>query len=59
MTHYFECVRNGNAAVKVDIAEAGRELGRFDARPWLADVLVPSAVVLTRRDKAVPPRWQR
>ena len=24
MTHYFECVRNGNAAVKVDIAEAGR-----------------------------------
>ena len=42
-----------------DIAEAGRQLGRFDARPWLADVLVPSAVVLTRRDKAVPPRWQR
>ena len=42
-----------------DIAEAGRELGRFDARPWLAEIDRPAAVVLTREDRAVPPRWQR
>ena len=42
-----------------DIAEAGRELGRFDARPWLGELDVPAAVVLTRDDHAVPPRWQR
>src|SRR3954453_11858440 len=28
-----------------DIAEAGRELGRFDSRPWLAGVDVPAAVI--------------
>ena len=42
-----------------DIAEAGRELGRFDARPWLREIRQPAAVVLTRDDHAVPPRWQR
>lgn len=42
-----------------DVAEAGRELGRFDSRPWLDSVNVPSAVVLTSRDTAVPPRKQR
>jgi pimeloyl-ACP methyl ester carboxylesterase len=43
-----------------DIAEAGRELGRFDSRPWLrAAVKAPAAVVLTTRDEAVPPRKQR
>lgn len=42
-----------------DIAEAGRELGRFDSRPWLGELRVPSAVVLTRKDQLVPPRWQR
>ena len=42
-----------------DLAEAGRELGRFDSRPWLASVDVPSAVVLTTRDTAVHPRKQR
>jgi 3-oxoadipate enol-lactonase len=42
-----------------DMAEAGRELGRFDSRPWLADVRVPTAVVLTSRDAAVPPYRQR
>jgi 3-oxoadipate enol-lactonase len=41
-----------------DIAEAGRELGRFDSRSWLGDVKVPSAVVLTSRDEAVPP-WKQ
>jgi len=42
-----------------DIAEAGRELGRFDSRPWLQPLDVPSAVVITTKDDAVPPRKQR
>ncbi|HEY1511492.1 MAG TPA: alpha/beta hydrolase [Solirubrobacteraceae bacterium] len=42
-----------------DLAEAGRELGRFDSRAWLGSVDVPSAVVLTSRDDAVAPRKQR
>ena len=42
-----------------DIAEAGRELGRFDSRPWAASVAAPVAVVLTTRDELVPPRKQR
>ena len=42
-----------------DIAEAGRELGRFDARPWVGAVDVPAAVIVTARDTGVPPRRQR
>jgi pimeloyl-ACP methyl ester carboxylesterase len=42
-----------------DIAEAGRELGRFDSRPWLGTVSVPAAMVLTSGDTAVPPTKQR
>jgi len=42
-----------------DIADAGRELGRFDSRPWLQSVKVPAAVVVTSRDSAVSPRKQR
>jgi 3-oxoadipate enol-lactonase len=42
-----------------DIAEAGRELGRFDSRPWLGSVAVPTAVVVTTRDELVPVRNQR
>src|SRR3954454_11834031 len=41
-----------------DIAEAGRELGRFDAPPWLGELHAPAAVVLTRKDNLVPPPWQ-
>jgi 3-oxoadipate enol-lactonase len=41
------------------IAEAGRELGRFDSRAWLAPLDVPAAVVLTSADDAVPPVKQR
>jgi hypothetical protein len=40
------------------IAEAGRELSRFDSRPWLAPLDVPAAMVLTSRDDAVPPAKQ-
>jgi pimeloyl-ACP methyl ester carboxylesterase len=42
-----------------DIAEAGRELGRFDSRPWLSSVALPTAVVVTTRDELVPVRNQR
>ena len=42
-----------------DLAEAGRELGRFDSRPWLGAVQVPTAVVITTRDEAVPVYKQR
>jgi pimeloyl-ACP methyl ester carboxylesterase len=42
-----------------DVAEAGRELGRFDSRPWLGSIEVPAAVVLTSRDTAVAPAKQR
>jgi 3-oxoadipate enol-lactonase len=41
-----------------DLAEAGRELGRFDSRTWIKQIRVPSAVVVTTRDSAVPPRKQ-
>jgi len=42
-----------------DIAEAGRELSRFDARGWVARVDVPAAVVITTRDKLVGVANQR
>jgi pimeloyl-ACP methyl ester carboxylesterase len=42
-----------------DIAEAGRELSRFDARGWLPTVDVPTAAVITLRDKLVPLDNQR
>lgn len=41
-----------------DLAEAGRELGRYDSRGWIESLEVPAAVVLTERDTAVPPRKQ-
>jgi 3-oxoadipate enol-lactonase len=42
-----------------DMAEAGRELGRFDSRPWLGAVRPPVAVVVTTRDELVPVPKQR
>ena len=42
-----------------DLAEAGRDLSRYDSRPWLRSVGVPAAVVVTARDDAVPPAKQR
>ena len=42
-----------------DLAEAGRELGRFDSRTWIKQLRgTPSAVVVTVADSAVPPRKQ-
>lgn len=42
-----------------DVAEAGRELGRYDARPWIGSLDVPAKVIVTARDTGVPPRKQR
>ena len=41
-----------------DIAEAGRELGRFDSRPWLRSVEAPVAVVVNTRDRTLAVRKQ-
>jgi len=43
----------------VDIAEAGRELGRYDSSAWIAGLDAPAAVIVTAQDTAVPPSKQR
>ena len=42
-----------------DIAEAGRDIGRFDSRPWLEHVRQPVVVIVTTLDLIVPPGRQR
>ena len=42
-----------------DIAEAGRDIGRFDSRPWLEEVRQPIVVLVTTLDLLVPPGRQR
>jgi 3-oxoadipate enol-lactonase len=46
----------GSAA---DLAEAGRELSRFDSRKWVGRIKVPSTVIVTTEDSGVPPEHQR
>jgi 3-oxoadipate enol-lactonase len=41
------------------VTEAGRELGRFDSRPWIGAIEPPVAVLVTTRDELVSPRRQR
>ena len=41
------------------MAVAGRSLAAHDARPWAGDVAGSCAVVVTLRDRMVPPRKQR
>lgn len=43
----------------VDIPEAGRELGRFDSRPWIRDLRLPISVVIPRQDQLIQPSRQR
>jgi len=40
------------------LLEAGAELGRYDATDWLHEIDVPTSVVLTRSDNAIPPAHQ-
>lgn len=42
-----------------DVAEAGRELSRYEARSWIGEVDVPFAAVITTRDVLVPVGNQR
>ena len=49
-------LRRGSAE---DIAEAGREIGRFDSRPWIGTIDVRAAVVVCTMDLLVPPTMQR
>lgn len=42
-----------------DLAEAGRELSRFDSRPWNGEIDVPTAVLVAAEDGLLPPDWQR
>ena len=42
-----------------DIAEAGRELGRFNSRPWIGRVAAPVAVVVNTRDRTLAVKKQR
>jgi pimeloyl-ACP methyl ester carboxylesterase len=41
------------------LLEAGAEIGRFDATAWLGEIDVPTSVIVTERDRAIPPRHQR
>lgn len=36
------------------VLEAGRAIGRFDARPWMSEIDVPTSVIVTMRDSVVP-----
>ncbi len=43
------------------LLQAAGELGRWDSRPWIGELDVPAAVVVTTLDDLVPPaeqRWQ-
>jgi len=42
-----------------DIVGAGRAIAGFDARPWLGELGVPAASVVTCNDRAVGPDKQR
>lgn len=40
------------------VLEAGRAIGNFSSREWIGEVDVPTAVVITMRDRVVPVRRQ-
>jgi pimeloyl-ACP methyl ester carboxylesterase len=40
------------------VAEAAHAVGTFDSRRWIGDIDVPTAVLVTTEDRAVPPRDQ-
>jgi len=42
-----------------EIAAAGTVISTFDSRRWIATMAVPAAVVVTGRDKVLPPARQR
>jgi pimeloyl-ACP methyl ester carboxylesterase len=60
MSHYAMWavgeMRRGDAT---NIVEAGRALSRHDARPWARQLRKPAAMLVTTRDRLVPPAKQR
>ena len=40
------------------VLEAGRAIGKFNSREWIADIDVPTSVLITMRDRVVPVRRQ-
>lgn len=40
------------------VGQAVAALGRHHSRPWLHEIDVPTAIVVTNRDKVIPPRRQ-
>jgi pimeloyl-ACP methyl ester carboxylesterase len=40
------------------LLEAGAEIGRYDASEWLREIDVPTSVLVTEHDRAVPPSHQ-
>ncbi|MDQ1438435.1 MAG: hypothetical protein QOK43_2064 [Acidimicrobiaceae bacterium] len=49
-------LRRGDA---IGVHQAGLALGRYDARPWIGALGLPASVVLTTKDRLVPPAKQR
>jgi pimeloyl-ACP methyl ester carboxylesterase len=41
------------------VTSAAAVIARFDSRDWIGTVAVPTAVVVTRRDRLIPPERQR
>ncbi len=39
--------------------EAGRSISRYDGAGWIGDVNVPTTVLVTAKDRAIPPEAQR
>jgi pimeloyl-ACP methyl ester carboxylesterase len=42
-----------------ELADAGRALSRYDARPWAGQLGLPSVMLITARDRLVRPAKQR
>jgi len=42
-----------------ELADAGRALGRYNARPWAGQLGLPAAMLITTRDRLVRPAKQR
>ncbi len=40
------------------VLEAGRAIGKFNSRDWVADIDVPTSVLITMRDRVIPLRRQ-
>lgn len=51
--------RQFRSTTTAEIMAAIDVIGRFDSRPWLPDLRVPAAVVVTTKDRAIPPSHQR